>query len=217
MRLDSGIEAGERRTASPETALLACHECDAVQVQPPLSRGDLLACSRCGAHLRRCRVDALNRVLPLTLAAAVLFLLANMWPVVSIEVAGNRTSTSLLGAVVELYSHGVTGVAVIVVLTAFFAPAADLSLLMYALSALAVGRRLPGLSTAVRLLARLRPWAMAEIFLLGILVSLVKLAGLAHVIPGIGLWSLCGLIVLTAAAHATFDVAGYWEKLEELA
>jgi paraquat-inducible protein A len=217
MGLDLSTEAGDLPTAAPETALLACHECDAIQVRPPLSAGDLLTCSRCGAHLRRSRVDALNRVLPLTLAASILFLLANMWPVVSIEVAGNRSSTSLLGAVGELYNHGVTGVAAIVVLTAFAAPAADLSLLMYALSALAVRRRLPGLPAAVRFLASLRPWAMVEIFLLGVLVSLAKLAGLAHVIPGIGLWSLCGLIVLTAAAHATFDVAGYWEKLEELA
>jgi paraquat-inducible protein A len=214
---DSGSEAATLLTGSPATALLACHECDAIQARPPLSPGDLLACSRCGAHLRRARVDALHRVFPLTIAASILFLLANAWPVVSIEVAGNRTSTSLLRAVAELYNHGVTGVAAIVMITAFAAPATNLSLLMYALSALAVRRRLPRLTTAVRLLAGLRPWAMVEIFLLGVLVSLVKLGGLAHVIPGIGLWSLCGLILLTAAAHTMFDTAGYWEKLEELA
>jgi paraquat-inducible protein A len=54
---------------------------------------------------------------------------------------------------------------------------------------------------------------MVEIFMLGALVSLVKLAGLARVIPGIGLWSLFAVIILTAAAHATFDVAGYWERI----
>jgi len=213
--MGQSTEPGEPM-ASPARALVACHECDAVQILPPLSQRDVPACSRCGAHLRRSRGAALYRVLPFTLAATILFVLANTWPVVAIEVAGNRTSTSLLGAVVELYNRGVTGVAVIVAFTAFAAPAAELGLLTYAMSSLAVRQRLPGVPTTVRLLARLRPWAMMEIFLLGVLVSLVKLAGLARVIPGIGLWSLCGLIVVTAAAQSTFDARGYWERLEEL-
>jgi paraquat-inducible protein A len=55
-----------------------------------------------------------------------------------------------------------------------------------------------------------------EIFMLGALVSLVKLAGVARVIPGVGLWSLFGVIILTAAAHATFDAAGYWARIRAL-
>jgi len=156
-------------------------------------------------------------VLPLTIAALILLVLANTLPVLSIEVAGNRSSVSLLAAVVELANRGVTGLAAIVVLTALVAPALELGLLMYALSALTFRRRLPALPAALRGLHRMRPWAMVEIFLLGTLVSLVKLAGLARVIPGIGLWSLCGLIVLTAVAHSTFDAPGYWERVEELA
>ena len=209
-------EAGKLRGMAPGAVLLACHECDAIQALPPLSAGDLLACSRCGAHLRRSRRDALHRVLPLTLAAAMLFLLANSSSILAIEVAGNRTSMSLLGAVWALYDQGVTGVALIVALTAFIVPAAEIGLLGYALLALVLPRRLPGVTATMRLLERLRPWAMAEILLLGVLVSLVKLAVLARVIPGVGLWSLCALIVLTAMARSTFDVSDYWERLEEL-
>lgn len=196
--------------------VVACHECDALQTVPQLSAEEAVACCRCGAHLGHRRTATLDRVLPLTLAAVVLFVLANTSPVVAIEVAGNRSSTSLLGTVVELYRQGVTGVAVIVILTGFVAPAAQLILLAYALSALAVRRRFSALPSVVRLLAALRPWAMVEIFMLGALVSLVKLAGLARIIPGVGLWSLFGVIILTAAAYATFDVAVYWERIKAL-
>lgn len=189
-----------------------CRECDALQKVPSLSRGELLACCRCGAHLRDSHGERLHRVLPLTIAAGVCFVLANSWPIVSIEVAGNRASTSLLGAILALYEQGVPGVALIVLLTGFVAPAAQLVLLAYALSSLAAPHRLSGISRIVRLLQALRPWSMAEVFMLGALVSLVKLAGVARVIPSIGLWSLSAVIVLTAAAHAAFDVRGYWER-----
>jgi paraquat-inducible protein A len=210
------VSSQVHRTAAIDSGLIACRECDALQAVPRLSAGDALVCCRCGAHLGHRRTVSLDRVLPLALAAGVMFVLANTSPVVAIEVAGNHSSTSLLGTVVELYRQGVTGVAVMVFLTGFVAPAAQLILLIYALAALAARRRLRALPAAVRLLAALRPWAMVEIFMLGALVSLVKLAGLARVIPGIGLWSLFGVIILTAAAHATFDATGYWERIRAL-
>jgi len=149
----------------------------------------------------------------LSLAAGILFLLANSSPIVAIEAAGARASTSLLGAVLVLLDRGVVGVAVILLVTTFAAPAVELILLAYAASALTLGRRWPGLPLCLRWLGLLHPWAMIEVFMLGVLVSLVKLAGLAHVIPGIGLWSLCGLIVVTTAAHAAFDTHDYWQRL----
>jgi paraquat-inducible protein A len=205
-----------RALSLPDSELVACHECDAVQAKLPLTPGDVLACSRCGAHLIRSRGHLLPRILPYTIAATILFIVANACPVVALEVAGNRTSTSILGAVIELYQKGVIGVAAVVGLTGFAVPALELGLLLYALSALSFGRRLPGLFPILRILAQLRPWAMVEIFLLGVLVSLVKLAGLARVIPGVGLWALFGLIVMTAIARSNFDVPAYAEKIEEL-
>ena len=199
-------------TGTQTSRLVVCPECDALQRVRPVSRQELPVCLRCGAHLRKSHGGGMQRVLPLTLAASICFVLANSWPIVAIEVAGNRSATSMLGAIVELYKQGAPGVALIVLLTGLLAPAAQLGLLAYALLSLAAPRRLPGVQTVVQLLQALRPWSMAEVFMLGALVSLVKLAGVARVIPGIGMWSLFGVIVLTAAAQATFGVPGYWEK-----
>lgn len=204
------------RATETHRGLIACHECDALQSVPQISVWQAIRCCRCGAHLGSRRMTSLDRVLPLTLAAAVMFVLANTSPIVAIEVAGSRSSTSLLGAVVELHQQGVTGVAAIVFLTGFVAPAAQLILLVYALLAPALRRHLGALPAVVRFLVALRPWAMVEIFMLGALVSLVKLAGLARVIPGIGLWSLFAVVILTAAAHAAFDVTVYWERIRAL-
>lgn len=204
------------RTAANDRSVIACHDCDALQAVPRISSEQAIHCCRCGAHLGSQRTPSLDRVLPLTLAAAVLFVLANTSPIVAIEVAGNRSSTSLLGAVVELYRQGVLGIAAIVLLTGLVAPAAQLLLLMYVLLATAVRRRLRALAAVVRLLVALRPWVMMDIFMLGALVSLVKLAGIARVIPGIGLWALFGAIILTAAAHAAFDVTVYLDRARTL-
>jgi paraquat-inducible protein A len=191
---------------------VVCRECDALQKLRSLSRGERLACYQCGVRLRESGSEHWHRVLPLTLAAGVCFVLANSWPIVAIEVAGNRSSTSLIGAILELYGQGVPGVALLVLLTAVVAPAAQIVLLAYAFWSLAARRRFPGVSPIVRLLHQVRPWSMAEVFMLGALVSLVKLAGVARVIPGIGLWALFAVIFLTAAAQAAFDLKGYWEK-----
>lgn len=187
-----------------------------MQTLPRSLVGRLVACARCGAHLQRARGKTMD-VLPLVLGAGILFVLANTAPIVAIEAAGARSSVSLLGAVLALGSQNLLGVAVLVAVTTFVAPAAELLLLAYVLCALATRRRLWGVAEAMRWLRALRPWAMVEVFMLGVLVSVVKLAGLAHVIPGIGLWSLCGLIILTAAAHTVFDAHDYWERFEALA
>jgi len=196
--------------------LIVCRECDALQSVPRPYVGHAIACRRCGARIKHSRCATLDGVLPLALAALLLFVLANTFPIVTIEVAGTRASSSLLGSVIELYAQGVIGVAGIVLLTGFVVPAAYLILLVYATVALAMRRRLHALAVVVRLVLGLRPWAMVEIFMLGILVSLVKLAGLARVIPDVGLWSLSGVMILMAAAHAAFDATHYWERIRAL-
>ena len=196
----------------PVSQFVVCGECDALQKLQSLARGQLLACYQCGARLGASGSEHLHRVLPLTIAAGICFVLANSYPMVAIEVAGNRASTSLIGAIVELYRQGVPGVALLVLLTGVMAPAAQIVLLAYAFWLRAAPRRLPGLSPSVRLLHHIRPWSMAEVFMLGALVSLVKLAGVARVIPGIGMWALFAVIFLTAAAEAAFDVKGYWKQ-----
>ena len=73
------------------------------------------------------------------------------------------------------------------------------------------------LTTALRLMHMLRRWAMVEVFMLAVLVSVVKLTALADVVPGVGLWSLGAYVLVTAAAHASFDARDYWSRVRSRA
>jgi paraquat-inducible protein A len=73
-----------------------------------------------------------------------------------------------------------------------------------------------GLPAVFRLVQAVKPWCMVEVFMLGTLVALTKLAHLASVVPGIALFSFGGLMVLVAAAAASFDTHALWERVEEV-
>jgi paraquat-inducible protein A len=191
-------------------ATVACHECGLLQRVPGASVGDVIACVRCGSHLHRLSKDGVQRLLPLTIAAALLFTLTNLTPIIVIQVAGNQSAATIVDAVYALSAEGMGPLAALVILTTMVFPTFDLTVLASAALALKHPHRSATLTTALRLMHTLRRWAMVEVFMLGVLVSVVRLAALAHVIPGVGLWSLAAYVVVTAAAHASFDIRDYW-------
>lgn len=193
-------------------SLVACHECGLLQRAPALRAGTVLHCARCDAHLRRGLGRALDHLLPLSLAAAILFVMANALPIVAIEAAGEAEAASLLGAVTALYAQEQGALAMLVMLTTFVFPAIELSALVYA--ALVLALPVPRVVAVLRLVVALRRWAMVEVFLLGVLVASVKLAGVVHVVAGAGLWSLIAFILVAAATHASLDAHDYWTRIE---
>src|SRR5213594_4155216 len=182
------------------TSLIACHECDLLQREIVLPPGGTACCSRCGAVLYRNTPDSLDRTLAFTVGAAVLFILANVFPVVGLEAQGNRTSTTLFGTVRTLHDQGMTSVAVLVFVTAILMPALDIGAMLYMLLPIRLGVVPKGLPAMFRLVQTVRPWGMVEVFMLGTLVSLAKLSHIAAVRPGIALWSFGMLMFLVAAA-----------------
>ena len=194
--------------------LIACHECDLLQREVPLAAGGAARCTRCGAVLYRNQPDGLDRTLAYALGAAVLFVVANAFPIVGLEAQGLRTSTTLLGTVRTLHDQDMTSVAGLVFVTTVLMPAIQIGALLYLLLPLKLGRVPHGLPAVFRLVHAVRPWGMVEVFMLGTLVSLAKLAHLAHVVPGIALWSFGALMFLVAAAAAAFDSQALWARVE---
>jgi paraquat-inducible protein A len=196
--------------------LLACHECDLLQQEAPLAPGDTARCARCGAVLYRNQPDGLDRTLAYTLGAAVLFVVANAFPIVGLEVSGHRTSTTLFSTVRTLHDQDMTIVAGLIFVTTILMPAVHISALLYMLLPLKLGRVPRGLPAVFRLVHAVRPWGMVEVFMLGTLVSLAKLAHLAHVVPGVALWSFGALMFLVAAGAASFDSRALWARVETI-
>jgi paraquat-inducible protein A len=199
-------------------ALIACHECDLLQRELDAPPGTRVRCARCGALLYRMpRPGDIEQAIALLAAALVLFVVANTFPILTMEVQGSRTQASVLDAVRVLWDREQEGVAVLVLLTGFLLPLAQIVGMLAVLLPFHFRRRHAYLAPALRLVQAVGPWSMTEVFMLGVLVSLVKLVHLATVVPGVAMWAYFVLIFVLPAAAATIDVHTLWKRMEALA
>jgi paraquat-inducible protein A len=197
-----------------DPALIACPHCDLLQRLPELAVGGSGRCPRCDKELRRCREDSLNRTLALTIAAAVLYVIANSVPMLGLTIVGRWASTTVLGGVEHLWQDGQQPVAILVLFTAIVAPALQIGF-MLAIVLEAQRERPPRwVGTLLRHHPTTRRWSMIEVMMLGVLVALIKIADYATVIPGAALFVLGALVFVLAGMQATFDPREVWEKIE---
>jgi paraquat-inducible protein A len=187
--------------------IIACHDCDLLQRETPLDPGGVAVCGRCGAVLYRNNPGNAERTLALTIAAAILFAISNAFPIVGIESQGSRNASTLFGAVLTLWDDHMGLVASLVFITAILVPAIELAAMIFLL---ATPRPSP---LILRMVLAVRPWAMVEVFMLGLLVSVQKLSHLATIEPGIALWSFGALMLLFAALTATFNPRDLWRSV----
>ncbi len=195
---------------------VSCHDCDALYRVGTVPSGAVARCARCGGQLFHASRDTLDRTLAMAIAGAVLFLGANTYPLLTFEMQGNATRTTLGSGVVNLWEQGRPSLAVVVAVTAIVAPLVQLSTLLYLLVPLRLGRVPMGLAHVFRLMRRIQPWSMMDVFLLGILVSLVKLADMADIVAGLALYCFGILILVVAAANASLEPRAIWRRVEEL-
>lgn len=194
---------------------IACLECDMLYRRTLLPPGGEARCTRCGGHLyRRSSPAANDRALALSLTACILFVLANVYPLVALEIRGTHTSATLIGAVHALWSDQARAMATLVFATTIFLPAAELAGLTWVLAALRWSRHGRGAVAMLHFIESVKPWSMVDVFVLGVLVSLVKLAHIATIVPGIALYSFGALMLFIAAAAAAFDPDAAWRQLE---
>ena len=193
---------------------IVCEGCDAVYRRVPLRPREISHCPRWGTELARHAGDQSARVLPLTVACLILFAIANVFPIVEMELQGLSSQTTLVGAVIALSGEGMSPVALLVLATTLLFPLMQLCILSYLLVPLAYERRPAGFTVLVNALQALRPWGMVEVFLLGVLVAIIKLSSMAQVIPGPALWAFGGLTVLLAVV-LSFNPRTFWEMAFE--
>ena len=194
--------------------LVGCHECDAVLPEPEVPDGGAAICGRCGATLFRRQRQTVEITFALTVAAAILFIVANSFPFLSFEMQGRMTQTTLGSGTEALWEQGRLAVAALVLLTTILAPMVQISLMLYVLGPMHFGFCAPGSAIAFRLVETFRPWSMMEVFLIGILVALVKLADMADIVPGLALWAFALLIPILAGASAFLDPEIVWRRIE---
>ncbi|GAA4321332.1 paraquat-inducible protein A [Pigmentiphaga soli] len=193
--------------------LSVCEHCDAVYLKTALRRAERAYCVRCGSELYAERAGQYEALLPIVLAAFIVFLISNAFPIVTMEIQGQSTQTTVWQSVVVLANEGMLPVAALVFATTIFFPAAEMLLLLYVLVPLALGRVAPGFGLVLRAVRIGRPWGMIEVFLLGIIAALVKLSTLADLVPGMALWSF-GILTVLLALVLRVDPKGLWDQAE---
>ena len=196
--------------------LVACPECDALQREVPVVPHGEAVCMRCGAELFRNKPQSLDRTLALMIAAAIVFLGANTFNLMELDSQGLRTETTIFGTVVALHDTGWTLIALLVLVTTIVVPALQVGLSILILAPVRFGRVPRGLGLISRLIDTVWPWGMVEVFLLGAMISLVKLTKIASVTTGGALYMAGAYAFLITAAVAAFDERDFWARVEEL-
>ncbi len=193
---------------------VACPDCDLLQRIPPLPPGGKARCSRCGAQLAKQPAVPSDLPLALTVAAAILFLVANTSPLMNLSVVGRTASTTIAGGAYQMWLQGeeITGV-----LVAFCAVIAPGGYLLFMLTLLLAARRSPApywVGEMLRWVGHFQIWSMLEVMLLGILVALIKIAELATVDAGIGMFAVGALVLLIPAIAVNFNEREVWQRVQ---
>ena len=204
-----------RRARTPSHApvpLIACHECDLLHRVVPLAKGGKARCSRCGAALYQERPGALERSAAFYLAALICFVFANGYPFLSLKIGARMETVYLANSAWALVADGMPLLGLLVLLTSLLFPLSMMVGHLYLLLPRLRHRRPAACGWVFRNLRRIAPWSMVSIFMLGTLISVVKLLDLAEVIPGIGAAFFVAMMLCMAAAEASFDPHLIWPR-----
>ncbi|MEO0016856.1 MAG: hypothetical protein RLZZ522_139 [Verrucomicrobiota bacterium] len=212
MRRRAAISTWPQPTGGPHR--VACHFCDTLHDAPAVPEGTAARCQRCGVVLYQNRPASLVRTSAFSLTALLLMGLVHTFPFLTMKSNGLQTELSLVRAAGELIREGSVAIGWGVALFTTVAPVAMACGMLYVCGPLLVGRAAPGAYHVARWLGRTEPWNMIEVFLLGVLVSLMKLAKMADLVFGVGFWAFAALMVCMAAAVAGIDRNELWDRLE---
>lgn len=209
------IEAGHYDIQTG-AGLIACPRCDALHVEAELHPGEVARCIRCHSVLARPREGAFTQIVALSFTSMVLMVAAVFFPFLEISRMGMGNATSLFG-VAMAFAHGwLMPLAVAVLAFIVGLPVIRSALLIYVLLPMrGQGRPAPRAGEAFRLSELLRPWSMAEIFVIGTSVAMIKVAGLANISLGPAFWAFCALILVGAASNVFTCSTTIWDTLED--
>ncbi|MBU0972662.1 MAG: paraquat-inducible protein A [Proteobacteria bacterium] len=206
-------EKGGSHPGSVDGEWIACHECDLLHMRTPVPEGGKALCTRCGAFLYQNIPNSIDRSLALYLAAFMLLIMANCFPFLSLEISGRFVENYFLSGAMMLYRQGMGEVGLLVLVTSVVFPFLTITGMLYVLLPIKFGYRPWHMAPVYRRVKVVKPWSLVSVFMLGVLISFVKLLDLATILPGISMYSFIGLMVVMAAAQANLDPSPIWQAM----
>ena len=196
---------------------LACKTCGLTHAMEPLAPGRVARCVRCCSVLAKHLPDGLNRTAAFALAALILYAPAMLLPIMRLELYGARTENTVWGGVVILWEDHQPILAGIVLLASIIIPVVKLACLFFLVAASKLrwtGGRLAR-TWLYHIVEGIGRWAMLDVFVLAVLVSLVKLQALGTILPGNGVFAFVCVVVCTLLASYSFDPRTIWSREEQ--
>lgn len=205
----------DRLSDLPLSDLVACHECDLLMRKPQLAHGEKAECPRCGYELYAHRHNVIDRSLALVIAALLLFIPANFLPIMQLNLLGQSSQDTVWSGVVGLFDTGMQGVSVVVFLCSMGVPLLKLLCQLVVLLTIRwnIGRSYGLL--LYRIYHHLRDWGMLEVYLMGVLVAIVKLADMAAITVGLGLVCFVSLLLIQVWLEVVMSPHQIWQALSE--
>jgi paraquat-inducible protein A len=198
----------------PPPQAVACPDCDLLQKIPRLLPRARATCPRCGCVLAWHPEGPKDLPLALTVAAVIVFIVANTLPLMDLSVIGRSSSTTIAGGAYEMWQQDEELAAVLIAFCAVLAPGDYLLFMLTVLTGSRGALAPKWVGEMLRWASHFRIWSTLDVMMLGILVALVKIAELATVTPGIGMYACGVLIVLLPSIAASFDIRELWQKVE---
>jgi len=201
----------ETGATAASQGLSSCHMCC------KLAPADQHHCPRCGSALHQRKTDSLQRTMALLITACLLYIPANIFPIMHTDTLGSTEPSTIMGGVVLLIKLGSVPVAAIIFIFSVVVPSAKLMSMFYLVWSVEHGKNLsPRQRSALyRITEFVGKWSMVDVFVVAILVALVHLGGLLIIRPGIAALAFAGVVIVTMVAAESFDSRLMWDALED--
>lgn len=199
---------------SQTSQLVACAQCDALYEKPHLKQGQIAKCNRCGSTLIERKVDSINRSFHWSLAGLIFMLPAILLPIMGVTLAGQYHQASLFDCVIVLISRGFYMIACLVFLFAIAIPVVRLAGALYISYCFKYNRLKPSLLNFFRAYHHLDHWAMLNVFMLGIVVSMYKLIDDTELTVSLGTFAFVFWLICSTMSALALDQDYIWDKLE---
>ncbi len=195
--------------------MIACPTCDALYTLPDVAEGARARCRRCHTVLTAPRKGAMTRIVMLASTSFILMLAAIFFPFLELTAAGRTQRSSIMDVVLVFADGPFVGLAIAVGALIVVLPLLRLLALIYVLAPMSFGWRPARDAIPVfRFSERIKPWSMAEIFIVGVAVALIKVAGLAHLSLGPAFWAFAALVLVVALKDNFMCRLTIWKTLE---
>jgi paraquat-inducible protein A len=193
--------------------IIACHGCGQLAQLPDMENKTTAICFRCGSKLFRKLPDSVDKTLALAFTSLILFIVSNIYPFLAMRIGTIIQETNLITGIVNLYHQGMPVLALLVLLTVVILPLFQIAGLIYIFLPLKLGFVSWKTAEVFRAMRYLQAWTMMEIYMLGILIAMIKLAKMAAIIPGLASVTFFLLICVLTAALSGLNPEDIWKRI----